>query len=389
MIKHYSLYMILTPLFFYSLDKAHAHDRLTSQITQPIHQALERGRGITAYSGVREIETQRFGDSYRLFDSKRNIRVLDVNQDFTDSDNIWTEEAATGVEALWAFQTSYDYFKNTFNLKGIDNNNLLLNVYIDEENSAYGASYAGAFDGSSINFTSDRASGLAPLTALDIVAHEYTHGVSRFSADFLLRGEPAILDEGFADIFAAVVKSQVAPEKNTWFFGKEPNDLSTNKSISSLVRYMKNPKIGNQPTTYQGDNWSAGQLHEDANLLGHWFYILSEGKVGINDNNDHFHVHGIGITQAARITYRMLTTHLKSTATFMATREAGIIAATDLYGPNSHVVEQVTNAFFAIGIGEALPNQENMEYPVSIQSADINNTYATLQWHALKGASGY
>ena len=81
------------------------------------------------------------------------------------------------------------------------------------------------------------------------------------------------------------------------------------------------------------------------------FYLLSEGGNGTNDNDDDYSVESIGIEKAMDVFYRALTVYLTSTSEFIDSRQATIQSASDLYGECSNEVEQVINAWYAVGVG--------------------------------------
>ncbi|NIW45715.1 MAG: hypothetical protein GWN30_13480, partial [Gammaproteobacteria bacterium] len=53
-----------------------------------------------------------------------------------------------------------------------------------------------------------------------------------------------------------------------------------------------------------------GGVHTNSGVQNYWFYLLSEGGSGVNDNGDAYFVTGIGIEEAAQIAYRNLTVYL-------------------------------------------------------------------------------
>ena len=89
--------------------------------------------------------------------------------------------------------------------------------------------------------------------------------------------------------------------------------------------------------------------------MSHWFYLLLVGGSGANGIGNAYNVSGIGIDKAQRIVYRAETSYLNSTADYNAARNATISAAKDIFGTNSFEVISVTNAWYAVGVGNAYP----------------------------------
>jgi Zn-dependent metalloprotease len=167
----------------------------------------------------------------------------------------------------------------------------------------------------------DGFSGLTPFTALDIVAHEMGHGITKFTADLAYDDgtESQILSEGFSDIWGACVKNyvninnHVFPLKDIWLDMYE---------TGRIPRSFINPKVSYppQPNTYlTGAYWvnligcipTSGNdqcgVHINSGVMNYWFYLLSEGGSGTNDLGNSYDVSGIGIDKAARIVYRAET----------------------------------------------------------------------------------
>lgn len=52
--------------------------------------------------------------------------------------------------------------------------------------------------------------------ALDMVGHEFFHGVTQFSARLDFRGQTGALNESYSDIFGVLIANGLAPDLNTW-----------------------------------------------------------------------------------------------------------------------------------------------------------------------------
>jgi subtilisin-like proprotein convertase family protein len=176
-----------------------------------------------------------------------------------------------------------------------------------------------------------------------------THGVTEFSANLVYSYESGAMNEGFSDIFGTVVEFYASPGTANWTIGED---------IGSAFRSMSNPNVYGQPDTYLGTSWYTGTgdnggVHYNSGVLNYWFYLLTMGGSGTNDNNNAFNVSGIGMTKAAAIAYRTLNTYLTPNSQYANARTLSILAATDLYGACSAEVTAVTNAWHAVGIGSA------------------------------------
>lgn len=382
---------------------------LKEAFVQPAYFAL--GTAATRYSGERQIETTLSGTNYILKDTTRgngvntkNLKKLNnlaSSVEFTDADNNWTaaefdnslfDNAA--LDAHWGVEKTYDYFKDTFNRNSYNNQGGVLNSYVH-----YGSNYENAgWTGTEMVY-GDGASQFKPLTAFDVTAHELGHGVCQFSANLAYQRESGALNEGFSDIWGAVVEHKYAPEKQAFLIGEDITKIAPN-----YLRSMNDPKSGlnPQPDTYRGTNWYPATVeegcitpssftndncgvHYNSGVLNHWFYILVMGKTGTNDLNKPYSVTGIGWDKAEQIVYKLETTYLTANSNYKNTRDFGVQVAQELYGVNSPEAIAVQDAFYAVGIGAKYLSTPDITPPTIPTNLTANNTKGTstnLTWNA-------
>lgn len=329
-----------------------------------IHHADAVGTAATSYSGAQSIHTDSFSGGYRLRDYSRGngIETYDMNMginysnavDFVDNDNNWTaaewnnaNEDDAALDAHWAAEQTYDYFLSTFSRNSFDDAGAIIKSYVHFDLVEYGyPNNDNAFwDGSRMTYGDGTS--LPPLTTIDIAAHEIGHAVCTYTANLTYSYEPGAMNEGFSDIWAACVEYFAAPGKQAWVLGED---------LGTTIRSLENPNVAGQPDTYQGTYWATGSadnggVHTNSGVLNHWFYILSEGKSGTNDNGDSYSVTGVGIAKAAEIAYRLETVYLSSGSDYADARSYGIQASEDLYGAGSPEAIATQNAWYAVGIG--------------------------------------
>lgn len=348
-------------------------DALTGQVlfeNHKIHAADVVGTAETGYSGTQSIVTDSFQDGYRLREAGRGngIRTFDMNQgttygnavDFVDSDNYWNNVNGNydqyATDAHWGAQMTYDYFLNEHGRNGIDNNNMVINSYVH-----YDVDYFNAFwDGSRMTYGDGTGT---PLTALDICAHEMAHGVTEFTAGLIYQDEYGALNESFSDIFGAAVEFKMNPTSGDWLMGE---DVGT-------FRSMSNPPDYGDPDTYFGNNWVTGTtdnggVHSNSGVQNKWFYILVEGESGTNDLGNSYNVSGIGLDDAQAIAYRNLSVYLGPTSEYADARFYSIQAAIDLFGGCSPQVIATTNAWYAVGVGDAFDPTVTSNFTASMTS---------------------
>ncbi|MCI5058635.1 MAG: PKD domain-containing protein [Flavobacteriales bacterium] len=330
-------------------------------VNDKIHTGDTPGTATTGYSGQQNIVADSFSGGYRLRESGRGngVETYDLNNstshssavDFVDSDNNWTTPFNPALDqyaldAHWGSEMIYDYFFQEHGRNSIDDNGFTLKSYVH-----YSTNYFNAFwDGSRMTYgDGGNPAGTTPLTSMVIAAHEITHGLTNFTADLVYSYESGALNESFSDIFGASVDFWARPNNADWVLGDE---------IGYVIRNMQNPNAESDPDTYQGTYWHTsssdnGGVHTNSGVQNFWYYLLVTGGSGTNDNGDNYTVNGIGLTDASKIAFRNLTVYLGPNSQYSDARFYAIQSAQDLYGPCSPEVAATTNAWYAVGVGNA------------------------------------
>lgn len=374
-------------------------DAATGEIiyeNEMVHHANETGTASTVYSGNQSIVADSFGGGYRLRETTRGngVNTYDMNEgtsygasvDFTDIDNFWDNVNANldeyATDAHWGAEMTYDYFFLQHGRNSIDGNGFALNSYVHYDNN-----YANAFwDGQRMTY-GDGDGAWNPLTALDIAGHEITHGLTTFTADLVYQAESGALNESFSDIFGTCVENYARPANWNWLVGED---------IGSALRSMSNPNAYGDPDTYFGNNWASltggdnGGVHTNSGVQNFWFYLLTQGGTGTNDNSDAYSVNGQGFTKASSIAFRNLTVYLTDNSDYADARFYSIQSAVDLYGACSPEVEATTDAWYAVGVGGPYVSEviaamspsgtESCSAPFTVNFSNTSNNGQTFEW---------
>lgn len=275
----------------------------------------------------------------------------------SNSTNTWTtNNERFGGSINWEIERCYTYYQAVHGRNSYDNANGDMTAYINAVFSSPGGDYT---DNASMSFTGGvmkvglGSSGTLAnsWSTLDIIAHEYTHAVTGASANLTYSYESGALNESFSDIFGEAIENYITGS-NDWLMGDQRS--------SGAIRSFSNPNTYNQPDTYTGTNWYTGTgdnggVHYNSGVMNYWFYLLTMGGSGTNDKGQTFTVSGIGLSAARAIAYRNLTVYLNSSSQYIDAREGAIRAANDLYGSCSNQSIQTGAAWFAVGVGNTLP----------------------------------
>ncbi len=322
---------------------------------QTLHENDVVGTGTSLYNGTVNFTANHEGAIYRLRQQVdgNGIETYSMNNgtnynnatDVTSNSSNFTTDPA-GVQAHWGAEQTHQYFLQNHSRNSFDDNGAVIKSYVH-----YSSGYVNAFwDGQRMTYGDGDGVNYGPLVSLDIVGHEITHGVTTFSANLVYSYESGALNESFSDIFGEAIEN-FSTGSNNWQMG---TDIGIGRS--GAIRSMNNPKAFGDPDTYLGTNWHTapsdnGGVHINSGVQNKWFYILSEGESGSNDNGDVYNVTGIGIEKAAVIAYRNLTVYLSSNSQYNDARVGAIQAAIDLFGAGSAEEIATTNAWYAVGVG--------------------------------------
>jgi Zn-dependent metalloprotease len=343
-----------------------------------------QGTAVTAYNGTQTITTDSTSPTnFRLFESGRNIFTHAPGPvDITDNDNFWNNTINYdnfATDAHWGVEKTHDYYLDSLGRLGQDGLGLQCNV------QAHDGMYVNAYwTGTNLAFGDGDASQYYPLTSMEIVAHEYTHGVTQYTAGLVYAGESGALNESFSDVFGSTMRFVYSPPSvRTWFIGDQ---IVIPSMGGTPFRDMSNPNAFQCADTYGGLWWNNGDIvHYDSGVQNYWYYLLVTGGSGTNDIGNTFNVSGIGLSDAIQIAYRNLAVYLTPNATFADAANFGIQSAEDLYGACSNQEIQTANAWYAVGVGTPFTGVVTAAFtatPTVSCSAPVTVTFTNNSWNA-------
>ena len=193
----------------------------------------------------------------------------------------------------------------------------------------YKSNYNNAFwtsSGQQVVFGDGDGVRFGPLgSALDVVAHEWTHAVNSYEANLEYKRESGALNESYSDVFAAMV------DRDDWLVGE---DVYTPGTPGDALRSMADPPKYNQPdhldhslyknypywVTCTSSNDYCG-VHTNSGVPNKAAYLLVQGGThgGVT-------VPGIGRTKVERIYYRALTEYLTRSSGYLDARRLTVQA---------------------------------------------------------------
>ena len=167
----------------------------------------------------------------RTLNFLNGVIFLGPSERASDTDNRWTDTASVDAHAYVGY--TYDYYFKRFGRRGLDNNNIELtslvhpvnrNAYFSQSRDIQNSYYTNAFyagDGIMV-FGEGLPGGLTIggqawnylSGALDVTAHELSHGVTEFSSNLIYQGESGALNESFSDMMGTSVEFFYQPVRN-------------------------------------------------------------------------------------------------------------------------------------------------------------------------------
>ena len=317
-------------------------------VSRTINTYLEKGVYYMVDASETMFNASNFEGIIHIVDAQNTTG--DKYVEVTSANNTWNNPKA--VSAHYNGQQAYLYYKNTFNRNSVNGTGGSLISFINVAN-ADGSSMDNAYWNGKFMYYGNGNVLIKPSpAALDVAAHEMTHGVIQYTANLEYLGESGAINESMADIFGAMV------DRANWYMGE---DIALPKYLpSGRLRDLSNPHNG---STAGNIAWQPNHTNE--------MYLGTDDHGGVHTNsgisNYAYYLLATAITKekAEKIYYRALTTYLTKSSQFVDLRIAIEQSTKDLYGDNTNELTQVKKAFDAVGIYEDQPTNPSDTYPVN------------------------
>jgi hypothetical protein len=334
--------------------------------------------------------------------------VCTWDNDLLKASALYEKSPWSAADIHWGMARTYDFYKEKFNQNSYDDNgspiynlfylpltNWTKQPYVaitDMNNAAAMTGYGDMFMVYGMGGLYAQKSVMRPVVELSIMAHEFTHMVTNVTPGLVYQGESGALNESISDIMGISVKKYVEGNDAAWLIAE--NVFPYYSCLRSMAS-PKESKDGDQPCpdTYGGEHWvdpnnisfDYGGVHINSGVQNKWFYLLSDGGTGTNDNNFAYDVTGIGIEKAQQIVYRTTMKYATSQSQYADMRLASLQAAEDLHGAESAELASVLNAWDAVGVTEgSATGIEMVKNPQSVVNGQAGKWY-TLDGRLLDG----
>ncbi|HEX8231256.1 MAG TPA: M4 family metallopeptidase [Chloroflexia bacterium] len=339
-------------LFFYSAN--------------PMLDVPVKCQGIDEEGQTREFWGRPTEAGFEMYDPLRNIRTYDLGlHDFqatplpsgpvSNSMSDWADTNRAAVSAHINAMRVLDFFKGELKRDGIDGKGMelisIVNVTspADETPPAWNNAvwwqnrmwYGQAADGGGQLRSYSRF--------LDVIAHELTHGVTKYTSNLVYKDQPGALNESFSDIFGVIIKN--------WYLGGPDSARGTwNWELGEglrgdglPLRDLSDPNRTRDPSHMRdyiqtvSDN---GGVHTNSNIHNKAAYNV----LTASDQNGQ----PVFPVREVAILYYLTLTRLPAVADFAKVRQSLIEVANIFYlgdrSERERKVAAIRRAYTAVGI---------------------------------------
>ena len=245
-------------------------------------------------------------------------------------------------EAFDGAGTTYDFYLQVLRRNSIDGRGMGIDSSVH-----YSKSFNNAFwNGRQMVYGDGDGKLFTGFTrALDVIAHELTHGVTQYAVPgggLVYDGQSGALNESVSDVFGSIVKQwhlKQTVKKADWLIGA---GIMT-PAVGHALRSMADP--GNTSLTWSGDDQpgtmkgyvEGGDVHTNSGIPNHAFYLAAM-KLG-----------GHSWDKAGPIWYQALPL-LHPDATFADAAQATVKAAELRHGVGSSEAAAVQGAWHEVAV---------------------------------------
>lgn len=239
-------------------------------------------------------------------------------------------------------------YADAFDRNSVDGEGGLVTVTVH-----YGTNYDNAFwNGSQLVFGDGDQVVFDRFTKpIDVLAHEFTHGVTQFTAALTYQGQSGALNESVSDCFGSMTKQRFLGQTATqadWLIGEGLFVAGINgKALRSMLApgtAYDDPKIGKDPQVGSMDDYvttteDSGGVHINSGIPNRAF-ALAASAIGGNTWE-----------MAGRVWYDTLTGgQVTASSDFAAFARATVSSAARLFADDASVAQKVRDAWATVKV---------------------------------------
>lgn len=327
----------------------------------------------------------------KVFDALSTNPTFDDSLWFQDHVQMRVGTPPTDVQNLNNFGSNYyNYLLNTFGIDSINDNGMRLVARANDIGQTNNACFDCRWGEASFGTT---------WTTMDIVAHEFTHGlVRKLGGNLVYKRQSGALNEANADIFGEYLDCNLGT--CNWIAGTDAfntfptrnvRDLS-NPPGSGLIDGLADPDHMDNYIYFAGRCRGTGPLandncgvHSNSGIPNKIAYLIAQG-----DTHYGYTIQALGLAKAEQLVFStLIDSGLTRTATFYEYRDVMLQTCGAMVGGptgmTSSDCRQVHKAWSSVGLGFITQtmvravNEDNDYFGRSLASGDFNcDGYADL-----------
>ncbi len=268
-----------------------------------------------------------------------------ITSDTTEFDD---EQAVTAYVGV---QTVYDFYASVLGRTGFDDAGGTVDLFV---NNFQDWQTSNAYSWASAATSMVLSLGTEADPTIDLIGHEYTHGVLRTIGSLVSDGEPRAISEALADFMGVVA----ADYENDGYLDGDCDWVRGGRNLAdpSASTANESQRTAAHPSAYEDQYWvdpsgadyDDGYAHNNSTVISHALYLMCTDEDGLLGS-------ALSMEEAARLVYG--TVHLlvdePSFAQFRTCMElAGRIMANERLLTNDQLV-RIAAAFDAVNVSAA------------------------------------
>lgn len=343
---HYSVCTVIPPHVYRNVarraDDGDLRDR--AEATLDVIHGLAAGRGRRRFAAATAIARAKARKRRYIYDAEHRL-ILPGNRVMAEgqkrSGDVEVNEAYDGAGS------TYDFYDHVFDRQSIDGAGMRLDSTVH-----YGHRFDNAmWNGSQMIYGDGDGRLFNRFTcALDVIAHELSHGVTQAMSGLDYAGEPGAINEHLSDAFGIMVKQYTLGQHavdSDWLIGA---GLLGPKVHGKAVRSMAAPG-----TAY--DDPILGRDPQPAHMRDYYYGTDDNGGVHINSGilNHAFYRAAMAIGGATwevlgKVWYEVLKGCLYRQSQIREFAQATVVTAARLFGTEGRAHRAIHEAWDAVGV---------------------------------------
>lgn len=280
----------------------------------------------------------------------REVSTANHTQNFNGTIVRIEEQASNGdpdVDRAYDFMGDvYNFYKDIFNRNSLDDQGMTLKstVHFSEnfDNAFWNGERMVFGDGDGVvfsNFTSD----------VSIIGHEFTHGVTQFTAKLSYHDQQGALNESLSDVFGSMIKQYTSNQdvdQADWIVGDKLFMPGINgegvRNLAAPGTAYNDPHIGKDPcpalmSNYVNTKADRGGIHINCTIPSHAFYLGSKS------------LGGFSWERLGKVWFDTLTNRTSHNTNFKTFANQTIKSCKSIFG-NSEELKALNSAWKQVGV---------------------------------------